>query len=66
VIAAAGISYLLDKWFEVFPRNPIARAIGWIALGLVVVLACSFHVTHYFIGWPHASATHEVYTIQKP
>lgn len=66
VIAAAGISYILDRWFAVFPRNPIARTIGWTAVGVVVALACAYQLSHYFTGWPHAAATHEVFIVQKP
>lgn len=66
IIMAAGISQLLALWFSVFPRNPIARSLGWTAITAVVLVACLFHITHYFIGWPHADKTHEVFTIQKP
>jgi hypothetical protein len=66
LIIAAGVSHLIDLWLEVFPRNPIAKTVGWAAISLVICLACAFQVTHYFIGWPVASATHEAFTIQKP
>lgn len=66
LVIAAGISQLLTQWFTVFPRNPIARTLGWLGISIVVLLACSYHLTHYFIGWPEAAATHEVFTIQKP
>lgn len=66
IIAAAGITYLLGDWFRVFPRNPIARSIGWGLISLVIAVACLYHITHYFVGWPQASATHQVFTQQKP
>lgn len=66
IIIAAGLSNLLGRWFTVFPRNPIARTIGWGSIGVVMVLAISFHLNHYFIGWPHAKATDSVYHVQKP
>jgi hypothetical protein len=66
LVVAAGIAHLLNQWFSVFPRNPIARTIGWSLIGIVLVLVCSFHLVHYFVGWPQASATHEVFTAQKP
>ena len=65
IVAAGGLTYLLGEWFKVFPRNPIARGLGWGMMGIVVALACMYQVTHYFIGWPQASATHDVYTHQK-
>ncbi|HEU4914258.1 MAG TPA: hypothetical protein VFT16_02520 [Candidatus Saccharimonadales bacterium] len=66
IIAAGGVSHVLGEWFKIFPRNPIARGVGWGLLGFVVALACFYQLTHYFIGWPQASATHEVFTAQKP
>jgi hypothetical protein len=66
IVIAAGVTYLLDMWFSVFPRNPLARGLGWGLVGLLIALVCSFHLTHYFVGWPQASATHEVFTAQKP
>lgn len=65
LIIAAGVSRVIDLWLDTFPRNPIARTVGWIAIGLVVGLACSYQLTHYFIGWPDAAATHEVFTIPQ-
>ncbi len=66
VVIAAGASYLLTMWFSVFPRNPLARGLGWGAVGMLIALACAYQLTHYFVGWPQASATREVFTAQKP
>ncbi len=66
LVAAAGLSYLLDQWFKVFPRNPIAHTTGFVIVCMLVVIACTYQLTHYFIGWPQASITQEVFTIQKP
>lgn len=66
LIIASGIAYLLGTWFTVFPRNPIARTIGWIVAGATIALVLSFHLTHYFVGWPQATATNRIFTVQKP
>lgn len=65
LVIAAGAAYLLEQWFKVFPRNPIARSIGIVTLCVVVGLACLFQMTHYFVGWPDAQATHETYQISS-
>jgi hypothetical protein len=65
LIIAAGLSHLFNQWFMVFPRNPIARTSGWVLISVLVALVCAFHLTHYFIGWPHAASTHDVYTVQS-
>lgn len=66
IVVAGGVHYLLKQWLIVFPRNPIARGIGWTLLSFVVALSCLYQVTHYFIGWPQTTATHETFTAQKP
>lgn len=65
LVIAAGIAHLFNQWFMVFPRNPIARGIGLTFICLLTALVCAYHLTHYFVGWPHAAATREVYTIQS-
>jgi hypothetical protein len=65
LIIAAGLSHLLNQWFTVFPRNPIAKTLGWGLIGVVLALVSGYHLTHYFVGWPHATATHEIYTVQS-
>ncbi|HEY5667874.1 MAG TPA: hypothetical protein VIR03_01790 [Candidatus Saccharimonadales bacterium] len=66
LVIAAGVTYMLDMWFSVFPRNPLARGVGWGLVGLLVGMACIYHLTHYFVGWPQAAATQTVFTAQKP
>lgn len=63
LIAAAGLAYLVSQWFKVFPRNPIAHSIGLVVVCVVVAAACTYQLTHYFVGWPHAAATHEVFNV---
>jgi 4-amino-4-deoxy-L-arabinose transferase-like glycosyltransferase len=66
ITIAGGASYMLQQWFSVFPRNPIARSIGWGLISIVVALSCGYQLTHYFIGWPQTTATHSTFTAQKP
>lgn len=66
LVIAAGVAYLIGQWFKVFPRNPIARASGRIILYAVLGLVITYHLTHYFVGWPDAQATHDVFFLQKP
>jgi hypothetical protein len=55
---SAGFGYLLHEWLTVFPRNPLARGIGFTLLGVAVGLACLYNLKSYFVVWPHNSATH--------
>jgi len=63
LIIAGGATYLLKQWFKVFPRNPIARGIGQVLIYVLIGLACVYQLTHYFVAWPHAQATHEVFIV---
>jgi len=57
LVIMAGMAYLLHDWLRVFPRNPLARGIGFSLLGLAVLLAVVYNVRSYFVAWPHNAAT---------
>jgi hypothetical protein len=66
IVIAAGVSYLLNQWLRVFPRNPIARGLGITLIIALVAFSSIYHLRHYFVGWPQAQATHDIYTAKKP
>lgn len=51
VVAGAGLTLLLQQWFTVFPRNPIARAIGVVTIALVIAITGMYHARRYFVAW---------------
>ena len=56
IIAAAGMSLLLQQWFTVFPKNPIAR---YFAISVVVICVGAtslYNVHRYFVVWPRTPA----------
>lgn len=57
LVIAAGVGYLLHEWLRVFPRNPLARSIGFGLLGTVIVLSCAYNFRAYFVAWPHNART---------
>jgi hypothetical protein len=57
LLVAAGLGYLLHEWLLVFPRNPIARGLGFSLLGIAVTLTCIYNLRSYFVAWPHNTAT---------
>ncbi len=65
ILASQGLSFLLVRWFSVFPRNPLARAIGLGLLSSAIALTMAYHLTRYFIAWPQSPATRAVFTEQK-
>ncbi len=66
LIIAAGIGFLFTRWFEVFPRNPIAHILALVLVSLALITACSYQLRHYFIAWPRNAETRSVYTIPEP
>ncbi|HZM64333.1 MAG TPA: hypothetical protein VFB59_04335, partial [Candidatus Saccharimonadales bacterium] len=66
IIIAAGLGFLFTKWFEVFPRNPIAQFLALALVSLAVITACSYQLRHYFIAWPRNNQTRSVYFLSEP
>lgn len=64
IIVATGIALMLRQWFTVFPRNPLARAVGANIVTAAVLLAGFYHINHYFIAWPNAPETREAVSHQ--
>jgi hypothetical protein len=59
------VALLLQQWFTVFPRNPLARLIGVLMVSLLVVLSAYYNTRHYFVAWPKNSQTEQVFGILK-
>jgi hypothetical protein len=57
LLIAGGIAFMLQQWFVVFPRNPIARSIATTLMSVLVLMVSYYHISHYFIAWPQTPAT---------
>ncbi len=66
VAIASGIAFMLQQWFTVFPRNPLARLLAVTLLTAAIGLSCYYQLSHYFIAWRHSPETQAVYNIQVP
>ncbi|HSX27592.1 MAG TPA: hypothetical protein VLG25_02320 [Patescibacteria group bacterium] len=62
LLVAAGLNLMLQQWFTVFPRNPLARTIGKSLIMLVVLMTVYYNVNHYFIAWPNTPETKAVFS----
>lgn len=63
-ISISGLSYTLQRWFTVFPRNPFAKMLGTIVVFAVIALSAFGGISHYFVAWPNTPQTKEVFTKQ--
>lgn len=62
LLAAAGIAYLLHDWLKVFPKNPLARTVGYGLLSLTVAFAVFYNLRQYFVAWPLDPATRSAFS----
>jgi hypothetical protein len=60
-VIAAGISYVLDEWYSVFPKNPFARSFGLILVTIVVLFSMYYQITRFLVVWPQTPETRAVY-----
>ncbi len=63
LVIISGIIVLLQQWFTVFPRNPLARSVGIAAMTVVIGLTALYHISRYFIAWPNTPETKEAFII---
>src|SRR3990167_3748673 len=63
--AACGISFFLDQWLEVFPRNPVAKKTGIVIVAALVILTSLYNLDSYFTAWPNAPETKNAFSAQQ-
>jgi hypothetical protein len=60
-VIAAGVSFLLDEWYKVFPKNPFARSFGLLLVVLTLLMSVYYQTTRFLTVWPQTPETREVY-----
>lgn len=65
LVGAVGAGYLIDRWYAVFPRNPLARYLGLVIASIVLGSACFYNLRGYFTAWPQATTTRQVFTVKQ-
>lgn len=61
-VIGAGISYLLDQWYAVFPKNPFARSAGLLLITIVLLMSVYYQMTRFLVVWTNAPETRETYS----
>lgn len=61
IVIATGVALLLQQWFTVFPRNPLARSVGLVMVICIIGFAGYYNLRSYFIAWPRATETKQVF-----
>ena len=65
LVVAAGVGYILHEWLRVFPRNPLARTLGYGLLGFAILMACLYNTRAYYVAWPHNPTTITIFRSQE-
>jgi hypothetical protein len=61
---ASGMAFMLQQWFTVFPRNPVARGLAAGIITLAIGLSCFYQLQHYFVAWRYRPETKAAFTGQ--
>ncbi len=56
IVLASGLEFLQRSWYSLFPRNPYARAVGFIPLVILVSGLVVSGLDRYFTGYRHDPA----------
>ncbi len=62
IAVGLGFSRLFREWNGIFPRNPIAKTIGIIPIGLLMAVIIGHGLFSYFIAYGKSPETKAAYT----
>ncbi len=57
IVVGSGVALMLQQWFTVFPRNPVAKGLGLGFMIIAIVGSSLYNLDHYFVAWPNAPET---------
>jgi len=63
ILVAAGVGFMLDRWWTVFPRNIIAQSVGAGLISIAVLASCWYALRNYYVAWPNAPVTRTVFVV---
>ncbi len=61
ILIASGIVLLFSQWYEIFPRNPIARLTAFVPTILLIFAVIYYHHNRYFVAWPSTPEVNREY-----
>lgn len=61
-IAAIGINYMLERWYQTFPINAAARSAGLTAMVFVLAMTGYQGYNQYFIAWAQTRSTYDAHS----
>jgi hypothetical protein len=64
IFVAAGVHESISRWLAVFPRNPIARGLGVVALSVAIGFVALYHLNKMFIARPGNPEIRTLYSVK--
>lgn len=64
LLIGAGIANLLKQWLQVFPKNPIARGIGFGLISVVIAFSVIYNLRAYYVAWPNNPRSQSVFDVR--
>lgn len=61
LLVVSGVAFMLEEWFTIFPRNPLARGLATFLMGFAIAVTAFYQLDHYFVAWPNAPETKAVF-----
>jgi hypothetical protein len=65
LVIGIGLYELLQRWLNVFPRNPFARFTGVFFICLLILFSVLYQYRAYFLAWPHNIDKKQTFTVQQ-
>lgn len=60
-LVAAGVVMLFSQWYEIFPRNPVARMTAFFPTAILLASVIGYHHQRYFQAWAGAPQIVQVF-----
>jgi 4-amino-4-deoxy-L-arabinose transferase-like glycosyltransferase len=64
ILDAVGLRYLYEKWFSVFPINPIPRGVAYVFIIVLLLGQLTFGVRYSILAWPHSLETRQAHVLK--
>ena len=62
ILAALGLEYFLELWYNTFPNNAAARTAGFSVIVILLGLTAYQGYTQYFVAWANSPQTYAAYS----
>ena len=62
ILIAHGFSYILNKWYNLFPENPYARVFGILPISIFLFIMITSDISHFVFGYRYNPAVANLFS----